>query len=266
MENKLHYPTDLRDEEWKWIEPYIPKPKPGGRPAKHARRRILEAMFYIVRGGCAWRLLPKDFAPWPTVYDYFRQWVRSGLWKQINRLLRELLRVQSGKAPTPTAAILDSQSVKMGDQRGPRGVDAGKKINGRKRHVLVDTLGLILLALVTPAHLQDQDGAKLLLTPVLAALRRLQVIWADSKYGVVWLLAWVKGQRPYGRLHLQVISRKPGQKGFAILPKRWIGERTFGWLVKSRRMVRDYEVRTDHSEAFIYLVMIRLMLRRLAKS
>jgi putative transposase len=266
MENIIRYSSDLTDAEWEWIEPHVPKPKAGGRPTKHSRRKILDAIFYIVRGGCAWRLLPKDFAPWSTVYGYFRQWVRSGLWTEINHLLRELLRVSRRRAPTPTAAILDSQSVKTGGQRGPRGVDAGKKINGRKRHVLVDTLGLIILAFVTAASVQDQDGARMLLTPVLAVLRRLRVIWADTKYGVGWLLAWIQDQRPYGQLHLQVVAKPPGQRGFAVLSKRWIGERTFGWLTKSRRLVRDYEVRTDHSEAFIYVAMIRIMLRRLAKT
>jgi putative transposase len=266
MENTKRYPSDLTDAEWEWIEPFLPKPKGGGRPIKHPRRTILNAIFYFARSGCSWRMLPKDLPPWPTVYDYFRQWAQTLLWLEIHHILRETLRYRQGRAPTPTAAIVDSQSVKTGDQAGPRGVDAGKKINGRKRHVLTDTLGLIILALVTPANVQDQDGAKMLLEPVLGVLRRLQVIWADAKYGVHWLLAWIKGQRPYGKLHLEVVSKPPGQRGFSVLPKRWIGERTFGWLVKSRRLVRDYEVRTDHSEAFIYIVMIRLMLRRLAQA
>jgi len=225
---------------------------------------MFNAIFYMARSGCSWRMLPKDLPPWQTVYGYFRKWGHLGLWLQWHHLFRELLRYQSGRAPTPTAAILDSQSVKTGDHAGQRGVDAGKKINGRKRHVLTDTLGLIILALVTPADVQDQDGAKRLLEPVLGGLRRLQVIWADSKYGVHWLIDWIKGLRPYGKLHLEVVAKPPGQKGFAVLPKRWIGERTFGWLIKSRRLVRDYEVRTDHSESFIYVVMLRLMLRRLA--
>jgi putative transposase len=265
MENISQYPTDLTDGEWEWIEPYVPQPKPGGRPATHPRRMILNAIFYIVRGGCAWRLLPKNFAPWPTVYGYFRQWVRSGLWEELNHLLGELLRVQGRRAPTPTAAILDSQSVKTGNQAGVRGIDAGKKINGRKRHLLVDTLGLVLWALVTPASVQDRDGARSLLGWVLGMLRRLQVIWADGAY-LGWLVDWVKGQRPYGKLHLQIVPKPEGQKGFRVLPKRWIVERTFGWLCKSRRLVRDYEQRTDHSEAFIYIAMLRLMLRRLAKA
>jgi putative transposase len=266
MEHVKQYPSDLTDAEWQWIEPYLPQPKPGGRPIKHPRRTILNAIFYFVRSGCAWRMLPKDLPPWPTVYDYFRQWAQACLWLQTHTLLRERLRHREGRTPTPTAAIVDSQSVRTGDQAGPRGVDAGKKLNGRKRHVLVDTLGLILLALVTPASVQDQDGAKALLEPVLDGLRRLQIIWADAKYGVHWLRDWIKGQRPDGKLHLEVVAKPPGQKGFSVLPKRWIVERTLGWLVKSRRLVRDYEVRTDHSEAFIYIAMIRLMLRRLARA
>ena len=258
------YPSDITDAEWRWLEPLLPPAKPGGRPLTHPRREIADAIFYIVRSGCSWRMLPKDLPPWPTVYWYFRQWAQQALWFQIHHVLREFVRCKSGRKVTPAAAILDSQTVKTGDHAGARGVDAGKKINGRKRHVLTDTLGLILLALVTPADVQDQDGAKTLLTPVLGVLRRLQVIWADTKYGVHWLVDWVKAQRPYGKLHLEIVSKPPGQKGFSVLPKRWIGERTFGWLVKSRRLVRDYEVRTDHSEAFIYIAMLRLMLRRMA--
>jgi putative transposase len=266
MEDKQRYPSDLTDAEWEWLEPLLPKPKRGGRPIKHPRRLIADSIFYIVRGGCSWRMLPKDLPPWQTVYDYFRQWAQQALWFQIHQILSTMVRVRSGRSPTPTAAILDSQSVKMGDQTGVRGLDPAKKINGRKRHVLTDTLGLIIMALVTPADVQDQDGARVLLEPVFQALRRLQVIWADSKYGVHWLMKWIKGQRPHGKLHLEVVAKPPGQKGFRILPKRWIGERTFGWLVKSRRLVRDYETRTDHSESFIYIAMLRIMLRRLAKA
>ena len=266
MESLRQYPSDLTEAEWEWLEAEAPAPKRRGRPLKHSRRVIFNAIFYMARAGCAWRMLPKTFPPWQTVYGYFRRWGHLGLWLQWQHLFRELVRYQCRRSPTPTAAIVDSQSVKTGDQAGVRGVDAGKKINGRKRHLLVDTLGLVILALVTPASVQDQDGAKLLLEPVLGVLRRLQVIWADAKYGVGWLLQWIKTQRPYGTLHLEVVAKAPGQKGFSVLPKRWIVERTFGWFIKSRRLVRDYEVRTDHSEAFIYIAAMRLMLRRLAKA
>jgi putative transposase len=186
------YPSDWTDAEWEWLEPHLPKPKPGGRPIKHPRRLIADAIFYMVRGGCSWRMLHKDLPPWPTVYDYFRQWSEQTLGLQIHQILRVKVRSQSGRSPTPTAASLDSQSVKMGDQAGTGGVDAAKKGNGPKRHVLTDTLGLIILALVTPADVQDQDGAKTLLKQVLGKWRRLQVIWADSKYGVHWLVNWIK--------------------------------------------------------------------------
>ena len=204
--------------------------KPGGRPLTHPRREIADAIFYIVRSGCSWRMLPKDLPPWPTVYWYFRQWAQQALWFQIHHVLREFVRCKSGRKVTPAAAILDSQTVKTGDHAGARGVDAGKKINGRKRHVLTDTLGLILLALVTPADVQDQDGAKTLLTPVLGVLRRLQVIWADTKYGVHWLVDWVKASDRTASSTWKSSPNPPDKKAFRSCPKGGLGSaRLGGW-------------------------------------
>ncbi len=240
-ENALKlYPTDLSDEQWNEIKNFVPKPAPRGRPVEHHRRGIVNAILYIVRSGCAWRLLPKDYAPWATVYDYFRQWIRKGIWTLIHDQLREKVRRAVGKKPASTAAIMGSQSVKIGDQGGLNGYDAGKKIKGRKRHLLVDTLGLILGLFITSAEVQDRDGARGLLSPLIYTLGRLQLIWADAGY-LGELVAWVKQLRPFGKLRLEIVKRPEQCKGFHLVRKRWIVERTFGWLMKCRRLVRDYE-------------------------
>lgn len=266
MHSSQRYPSDLSDKEWKLIEPWIPKPKPGGRPSKHTRRRILNAIFYLNRTGCQWRMLPKDFPPKSTVFDYFSAWRWSGLWERLNDRLRVKVRVAEGRKPSPTAGILDSQSVKAAEQWGDTvGYDAGKKISGRKRHLLVDTLGLVLGLCVTSAAVQDHDGAVTLLSRLYLLYGRLQIIWADAGYAGA-LVAWVKGLRPHGKLRLDIVRRSDQAKGFQLVRKRWIVERTFSWLYKSRRLSRDYEQRADHSESHIYVSMSRLMLKRLARN
>jgi putative transposase len=261
------YPTDLTDAEWGQIKSLVPAPKSGkgkrGRPIKLERRRLLDAIFYVVRSGCAWRLLPHDFGPWRTVYGYFRAWSQDWTWAFIHDVLRDCVRKSAGRTVAPTAAIVDSQSVKTPDQAGERGYDAGKKILGRKRHVAVDCLGLILGVMITPAAVQDRDAARPLIKTLVDRFGRLQIIWADGGY-LGTLVSWVKQLRPFGKLRLEVVRRRDHAKGFTVLPKRWIVERTFGWLVKSRRLCRDYEVRLDHSESMIRLCMIRIMLTRLA--
>ncbi len=265
MQASHTYSSDLTDREWSILEPLIPKPKPGGRPIKHTRRSILNAIFYLNRTGCQWSMLPKDFPPKSTVFDYFSAWRKSGLWVELNQRLRVKVRVADGRQPAPTAAILDSQSVKGSEQGGDAiGYDAGKKIGGRKRHLLVDTLGMILGLRVTSASVQDREGAVTLLSSLYLLFGRLQIIWADSGYAGA-LVEWVKGLRPFGKLHLDIVRRSDDAKGFQLVRKRWIVERTFSWLYKSRRLSRDYERRVDHSASQIYVCMCRLMLKRLAR-
>ncbi len=263
----IRYPSDLSDEQWNQISSLVPAPKSGkgkpGRPIQLDRRTLINAIFYVVRSGCAWRLLPKDFGPWQTVYGYFRVWSQDWTWTFIHDTLRDWLRKTEERKVAPTAAIVDSQSVKTPDQAGERGYDAGKKIKGRKRHLAVDSLGLILAMRITSAAVQDRDAAKSLIPRMTSMYQRVQVIWADGGY-LGALVQWVKQLRPFGKLRLEIVRRCDHLKGFKVLPKRWIIERTFAWLFKSRRLCRDYEVRLDHSEAMIRICMIRLMVKRLA--
>ena len=260
----MRYPSDLTDEQWNLLRPLLPTRAKTGRPPTD-RRTVIDGILYLLRAGCAWRMLPKDFGPWSTVYGVFRGWAKSGLWERVQDKLRTKVRQAEGRQPSPTAAIMDSQTVKLGDQGGVRGYDAGKKIAGRKRHILVDVLGLLLGVYVGPADEQDRDGAQTLLGRCIWWYGRLAKIWADAGYAGR-LVAWVKALRPRGRLHLDIVKRPDDAKGFQVLHRRWTVERTFGWFVKRRRLVRDYEAKTEHSEAMLYISMISLMLRRLARS
>ena len=210
--------------------------------------------------GGAWRLLPHDFPPWRTVYGYFRQWRRLGWWDQRHDRLRQGVRHQAGKKTAPTAAILDSQTVKIADQAGVRGYDAGKEINGRKRHLVVDTLGLVLAVVVTGGAVQDRDGARRVLTVLARRFSRLVCVWADGGYAGT-LVAWLWQLRARRRVRLELVRRANGQRGFAVLPRRWIVERTFAWLVKYCRLRCDYERDPATSETMIKAAMILLMLR-----
>ena len=223
-------------------------------------RLVVNAILYIVVGGIQWRMLPKDYPKWQSVYHYFRQWRDNAVWRRIHDTLRALLRQQAGKHKHATAGCLDSQTVKVSEYSGSRGFDGGKLIKGRKRHLLVDTLGLVLAVIVTTACVQDRDGARVTLGQLQGFCKKLRLIWVDGAYRGE-LLNWVSH---HFKFRLQPVLRSDRQKGFVLLPKRWIVERTFAWLGQARRLSKDYERKTSSSEAFIYITMIRLMLRRLA--
>jgi putative transposase len=239
----------------------LPKPAQRGRPPID-RRRIVDAILDLVKCGCPWRYLPTDFPHWKTVYHVFRQWIHNHQWAVLNDALRTFVRKTHGKRSRPTAAILDSQSVKSAGHGGSVGYDAGKRIKGRKRHLLVDTLGLLLGVAVTPACTTERAGAQMLLGRVWGWFTWLRILWVDGAYTGDAFAHWVKNIRP--KLAVTVVKRSDDTTGFKVLPRRWVGERTFGWLMRQRRLVRDYETTETSAEAWIYIAMIRIQLRRLA--
>ena len=268
------YPSNLTDAEWALLAALLPSAKPGGRPRSVDLRRVVNGLFYLVRAGCAWRYLPRDYGPWSTVYHYFRQFRRDGTWERVHAHLRELARRRVGREPTPSAAIIDSQSVRT-HQGGPRGFDGGKKVWGRKRHLLVDTLGLLLKVVVHPASLHDRLGAKLVLGALGSGYPRLQLIWADQGYAGA-LRQWTTEHtgitlqvvypwwRQLKRYLPELLDALGYQPGFNVIPRRWVVERTRSWLGRSRRLSRDDERLPSSSEALIYVTCIRLLLVRLA--
>jgi len=259
------YPTDLNDTEWMQIAPYLPEPKTTGRPREIPWREIMNGMFYIVKNGCVWRALPHDLPAWQTVYYYFRLFQKSQRWQELNTIIREGVRVKECREPQASAMIIDSQSAKSAEGGEKIGFDGGKLVRGRKRNLITDTIGLVVLAKVTAANVQDVHAGKEILVELkkrTELITRLQKIFADGGYRGN-LLAWVKEE-----LHaeMEIVLKLGDQKGFQVLPKRWVIERTNAWVTRNRRMARDYERLAESSEAFIYILMIRLGLRRLTHS
>ena len=258
------YATDLSDSEWAFLRDRLPELPKKVKPRAHSLRDIFDAIFYVLKTGCHWRLLPHDFPPWQTVFYHFRRFRLSGMWHRIFTILRAAERKRTGKDPDASAAIMDSQSIKTTEEcRKPDsgGYDAHKNVKGRKRHLLVDTLGLPLSIYVSPADVQDRVGARLLLAGLKPLVPRLKKIWADGAYSGEPLAQWCRKQ---GSWDLEIVERDLQTKGFEVIPKRWIVERTISWIGRNRRMSKDYERKVQTSECLMEVAMIRLILKRLA--
>src|SRR5712675_2154651 len=257
------YQSDLTDEEWRVIEPHLTEPRATGRPRSWAMREIVNGIFYVMRAGCAWRLLPTDFPPWGTIYRWFATFRDDGRFEKINHALVMADRERVGREASPTGAVIDSQSVKTTESGGPRGYDAGKKIKGRKRHIVTDTQGNLVGLVVHEAGIQDRDGAPCVLASIRSRYPWLRHILADGGYAGEKL---PKALKRIGEWTVEIIERSDTAQGFEVLPRRWVVERTFAWLGRCRRLAKDFEATIASAVAWAFVAHIRTLTRRLARA